>query len=277
MCGAVCCFAALDACAKWLSRSVDPVLVTWARYVSAVLFVSCVLNPWTRPRLLHSNRLGLQIVRSGLLFLCTLANFIAIRYLQLTETMAIQFAMPLCVALLAGPILGEWAGPRRLAVVLVGFVGVLVVMRPGFGTMHPAMLLSLVNAVAYALYAIITRSLAGHDPPATTITYGGLAGVVLLAPAVPFVWTTPSDPLTWTLLGATGFFGAVGHGLLTLAHTRAPAPVLSPFIYTQIAWMALLGYVVFGDVPDRWTVVGAAIVIASGLYLLAWERGRARR
>lgn len=274
MCAAVACFACLDACAKWSARSVDPLVTTWFRYVGNVVFTAVLLNPWTRPRLLHSNRVRLQIWRSLLLFGCTVTNFFALRHLQLTQSISIQFAMPLLVALLAGPMLGEWAGPRRLAAIGVGFVGVLVITRPGTGDLPPAAFLTVLSTIMYALYAIATRMLAAHDPPGTTMTYSGLAGVVLLTPVLPFIWTTPPTPAIWLLVSATGLFGAIGHGLLTLAHSRAPAPVLSPFIYTQIIWMTLLGYAVFGDLPDRWTLVGAGIVIASGLYLIVWERSR---
>jgi drug/metabolite transporter (DMT)-like permease len=117
--------------------------------------------------------------------------------------------------------------------------------------------------------------LAAYDSSATTLFYSGIAGVVLVTPIVPFVWTTPHDPLVWVMMLAVGAWGGFGHWLLILAHARAPAPVLSPFIYTQIVWMIALGYLVFGDLPDRWTLIGAAIVIASGLYLLYRERGRA--
>lgn len=277
MCAAVACFATTDSTAKWLSRTVDPVQIAFGRYFFSVLFVSIVLNPWTKPRILHSNRFGLQIIRTFLLFGCTILNFISLQYLQLTQAVAIQFAMPLIVALLAGPILGEWAGPRRLFAIAIGFCGVLVITRPGAGTMHWAMLLSLVNAVMYAFYAIITRMLAAYDPSSTTIFYSGVGGVIVLAPVVPFFWTTPESIYVWLALVGIGLLGAIGHGLLILAHGRAPAPALSPFVYTQIVWMALLGYFVFGDVPDAYTLAGAAIVIGSGLYLLIWERQRRPR
>jgi len=271
-CGAVLCFACLDASGKWASRYVDPLVTTWFRYAANVALLSLILNGWTRPRLLHSNRFALQVARSVLLFVSTVLNFFALQYLQLTQTISIQFAMPLLVALIAGPLLGEWAGPRRLAAIGVGFCGILVVTRPGTDALHPAALLCVANTILYAVYAVVTRMLAAYDSSATTITYSGLAGVVLLTPVLPFVWTTPPTPLVWLVLVGTGLFGAIGHGLLTLAHARAPAPVLSPFIYTQIVWMTALGYFVFGDVPDRWTFAGAAIVIGAGLYLLVWER-----
>lgn len=273
MCGALACFAGLDAAAKWASRSVDPMLAVWARYVSSVVLVSLVLNPWTAPGLLRTRRPLLQTGRSVLLLGSTALNFFALQHLQLAESISIQFATPLLVALLAGPILGEWIGPRRLAAVGIGFVGVLVITKPGAEGLHPAVFLSVGSAVCYALYGITTRLLAASDSSATTMTYSGLAGVLLLTPALPLFWETPSLPVAGLLL-ATGAFGALGHWLLILAHARAPAPVLAPFIYTQLIWMTALGYVLFGDVPDAGTLAGGAIVVASGLYLLARERAR---
>jgi drug/metabolite transporter (DMT)-like permease len=278
MCGALICFACLDASAKWAGRSVDPLVTTWARYAFSVVLVSIVLNPITTPGLTRTRRPLLQIGRSLLLLISTALNFLALQHLQLTQTVSIQFAAPLIIALMAGPLLGERMGPRRLAAVVVGFLGVLVVTRPGFGGVHPAALYSVAGAVCYALYNISTRFLAAHDSSATTLFYSGLAGVVVMTPVLPFVWTAPPAPLVWVLLAATGLFGAVGHWLLILAHARAPAGVLAPFIYTQLLWMLGAGYLVFGDVPDRWTLAGASIVIASGLYLLYRERGpRAKR
>jgi drug/metabolite transporter (DMT)-like permease len=275
MCAALICFSCLDATAKWLNRSVDPLLIVWWRYIASVFLVSLVINPWSRPGVLRTRRPWIQIARSLLLFLSTAFNFVALQYLQLAETTSIMFSTPLIVALLAGPLLGEWVGPRRLVAIGVGFAGVLVVTRPGLGTMHPAALLSVAGAIAYALYGITTRMLAGHDSSQTTMVYSGLAGVVLMAPVLPFIWTSPGSSWIWALLAGTGLFGAVGHWFLILAHARAPAAVLSPFIYSQIVWMVALGYVVFGDWPSPWTLAGASIVIASGLYLLYRERAQA--
>jgi len=274
MCGALLCFSGLDATAKWVNRSVDPLVTVWARYLSAVALTSLVINPWTQPDLLRTRRLPLQLARSTLLLLSTLCNFVALNYLQLVQTMSITFATPLLVALLAGPILGEHVGPRRLLAIGIGFVGVLVITRPGLGIMHPAALLSLAGAVSYAFYGITTRMLTSSDSAATTTFYSGLAGIVLMTPLIPWIWTTPPSLLTWILLVMTGVFGAFGHWLLIIAHARAPAAVLSPFIYTQIIWMLALGYILFGDWPDIWTFAGAGIIIASGLYLLHRERVR---
>ncbi|GEO13428.1 DMT family transporter [Microvirga aerophila] len=274
MCGALICFSGLDATAKWLNRSVDPLVTVWARYMSAVILTSLVINPWTQPGFTRTRRLPLQLLRSFLVFLSTVCNFVALQYLQLVETMSIMFSTPLIVALVAGPILGEWVGARRLVAVGIGFLGVLVITRPGLGAMHPAALLSLTGAVSYAFYGITTRMLASSDSSKTTTFYSGVAGIVLMMPLLPWFWTTPPTALTWALLALTGVFGAVGHWLLILAHARAPAAILSPFIYTQIIWMLALGYIVFGDWPDAWTFLGAGIVIASGMYLLYRERAR---
>jgi drug/metabolite transporter (DMT)-like permease len=277
MCGALFCFACLDAIAKWLTPQVGPLPTTFARYLSSVALVFVFINPWTQPGVMRTAKPWMQWARSLMLFCSTIANFLALQHLQLTQTMSIMFLAPLLVALLAGPMLGEWIGARRLAAIAVGFIGVLIVTRPGFGAVHPAALYSVCGVVCYALYALLTRMLAGHDSTATTMVYSGLAGLALLAPVMPFVWQWPQTGLVAAMMVLIGAFGAFGHWLLIIAHRRAPAPILSPFIYTQMIWMIAFGWFVFGDWPDRWTFTGAGIVIASGLYLLHRERitGRA--
>jgi drug/metabolite transporter (DMT)-like permease len=274
MCAALFCFSCLDATAKWVNQSVDPMVTVWARYMSAAVLTFMVINPKTQPGALRTRRLPLQLLRSFLLLASTFCNFLALKYLQLVETQSIIFATPLLVALLAAPLLGERIGWQRMTAIGVGFVGILVITRPGLGTMHPAALLSLAGSVAYAFYNIVTRMLASSDSIATTTLYSSVAGIVLVTPALPWIWSTPSSPLVWFLLATTGFYGAFGHWLLVLAHARAPAAILAPFIYSQIIWMLALGYIVFGDWPDSWTFVGAGIVIASGLYLLSRERAK---
>lgn len=275
MCGALACFAGLDSSAKWLgTQGLDPVLVTWARYFFSVAIVSTILNPWTTPGVSRTRRPGLQVIRSLLLLLSTILNFVALRYLQLAETMSIQFGAPLLVALIAGPMLGEWVDRRRLAAIGVGFLGILVIARPGLGGMHPAALLSVAGTICYAFYNVTTRILSRHDSSSTTLFYSGLAGVALMTPALPWVWSTPSSALVWVVLIALGGFGTLGHWLLILAHARAPAPILAPFVYTELLWMVALGYLIFGDLPSRWTVAGATVVVGSGLYLLSRERFR---
>jgi drug/metabolite transporter (DMT)-like permease len=271
MCGAVACFAMLDTTAKYLNLYMSTLQVVWARYTGAFLFPFIVSNPWTRPGLARTTRPLLQIVRSVLLLGSTLCNFLALRYLQLDEAIALVFSTPFFVAALSGPMLGEWVRWRRWAAIAMGFVGVLVVVRPGAGTFQPAALLSLSAALFYALYSLTTRILARTDSNATTLFYSNLVGALALLPVVPFVWTTPSDALVITLMAATGALGSFGHYLLIAAHRLAPAAVLSPFIYTEIVLVIVLGFLVFGDLPTRFTLTGAAIVVASGLYVLHRE------
>jgi drug/metabolite transporter (DMT)-like permease len=272
MCGAVACFAMLDTTAKYLNLYMSTLQVVWARYTGAFLFPFILSNPWTRPGLTRTKRPLLLLVRSMLLLASTLCNFAALRYLQLDEAIALIFSTPFLVAALSGPILGEWVHWRRWTAIAVGFVGVLVVTRPGAGSFHPAALLSLSAALCYALYSISTRILARTDSNETTLFYSNLVGFLTLMPVVPFVWTTPGDPLVIALMVATGAIGSFGHYLLIAAHRLAPAAVLSPFIYTEIVLVTALGFLVFGDVPNRFTLTGAAIVVASGLYLLHRER-----
>jgi drug/metabolite transporter (DMT)-like permease len=272
MCGAVACFAMLDTTAKYLNLYMSTLQVVWARYTGAFLFPFILSNPWTRPGLTRTKRPLLQLVRSMLLLASTLCNFAALRYLQLDEAIALIFSTPFLVAALSGPILGEWVHWRRWTAIAVGFVGVLVVTRPGAGSFHPAALLSLSAALCYALYSISTRILARTDSNETTLFYSNLVGFLALMPVVPFAWTTPGDPLVIALMVATGAIGSFGHYLLIAAHRLAPAAVLSPFIYIEIVLVTALGFFVFGDVPNRFTLTGAAIVVASGLYLIHRER-----
>lgn len=274
-CGAVLCFSFLDGTAKWLNHAMPSLQTVWARYASNVLIVCAILNPITHPRAYRTSRLKIQLLRSFLLFFSTAMNFIALRYLQLAETISIGFVTPLLVALLAVPILGERIGLQRLIAILVGFAGVLVVMRPGIDGLHPAAFLTLIGCVAYGLYTILTRLLASHDSTETTMVYSGLVGFGIVSLMMPFVWVTPPDWKVIAGMCAIGVFASLGHYLLILAHQRAPASTLIPFMYTQLIWMILVGYIAFGDVPDLYTLIGGGIVIASGLYLL-WQERRSK-
>lgn len=272
MCGAVATFSCLDTTGKYLLHYMDPLEVVWARYFGAFVLALFFLNPVTKPGMLVTRRPILQIARSALLLFSTGLNFFALRYLQLDEALSILFSTPFIVAVLCGPLLGEWVGWRRWTAIGVGFFGVLLVARPGFGGLHPAALLSLASAVCYALYVIATRILSRSDSSETTLFYSNLVGAVAMLPVVPFVWSTPPSAFIVALMVLIGAFGSGGHYLLILGHRLAPASALAPFIYTQMVWTTTLGFLVFGDVPHHWTIVGGLIVVSSGLYLLNRER-----
>ncbi len=273
-CGAVLCFTVIDTSGKLLTPSVGVGPSTWLRFAAATIILLPFLNPWTSPGFHRSDMLGLQILRATLLFGSTLGNFIAMQYLQLAQTVTIGFTAPLLFALLAGPFLGEWAGPRRLAAIVVGFCGVLIVTRPGLSSFHPAFLVSFLAALCYASVLLLTRNLSRRDSAETTFFYSTIGGVFLAAPLAFWDWKSPASPTDWLLVCTAGLGAAVGHWLMISAQRRAPAPVLAPFIYTQIIWMPLSGYIFFGDVPDVWTFVGGAIIVSSGLYILHRERVR---
>jgi drug/metabolite transporter (DMT)-like permease len=250
----------------------DTVQVVWARYMSAFVLALFIVNPIRRPRVMRTSRPWLQLGRSTLLLVSTMLNFFALRYLQLDQAVAIIFCTPFIVAALGGPILGEWIHWRRWTAIGVGFLGVLLVTRPGAGGIHPAALLSVMGAFCYAIYSVSTRILARSDSNETTNFYSNLVGAIAISIALPFVWTPQSDPVVILLMCTMGLFSGMGHYLLIIGHRLAPASVLAPFIYTEIVWMIALGFLVFGDVPNRWTLAGVAVVICSGLYLLYRER-----
>ena len=273
ICAALVCFACLDTIAKWLTNHLPTLEVVWARYASHFVLSMLIVNPWTLPGLLSTKRPGLQIGRSALLFASTAFNFVALHYLQLDQTATIAFTAPFFIALLAGPLLGEWIHWRRWLAIIVGFCGVLLVVRPGAGEgIHPIFVLSFLSTICYALYNLSTRVLAGYDTTGTTMFYTALVGFIAATLPLPFIWETPTEPLVIAGMVAVGAFGFIGHLFLVLAHRYAPAPVLAPYIYTQIVWYAAGGFLAFGQVPSEYTLAGAAIVIASGLYLLYRER-----
>ena len=274
MCWAVVLFSLLDATAKYLVGPLKMPLmqVVWVRFFSHFLLSLVVFGPLILPRLVRSARPGQQVLRSLCLLGATAFNFAALIYLQLDQTVTIFFLTPLLVAGLAGPLLGEWVGWRRLMAILAGFLGVILVMRPGFGGIHWAVLFSFAATLSYALYNISTRYMSAHDPAEVTQVFSPVAGMVAIFPFALAVWQWPADLLTWVMLVSLGVTGGFGHWLLILAHRHAPAPVLAPFVYVGLIFMVILGYVMFGDIPTLWTLAGGAIVIGSGLYLLYRER-----
>jgi drug/metabolite transporter (DMT)-like permease len=272
MCGAVALFACLDTTAKYLNTQMDSLEIAWARYTSAFVLTLIVSNPLTHSDLLRTRSPKLQIIRSVLLVGSTALNFLGLRWLQLDEALSIIFTFPFIVAIISGPLLGEWIGLRRWSAIGFGFAGVLLITRPGLGGMHPAALITLGATICYGFYAVITRIVSRVDSNQTSLFYSNAIGALLMLPVIAFVWQPPANWVIALMLAMTGVLGSAGHYFLIAGHKLAPASVLSPFIYTQLIWVVILGYLVFDHVPNGWTMAGAAMVIGSGLYLLYRER-----
>jgi drug/metabolite transporter (DMT)-like permease len=266
------CFTLLDGSAKWLVQSVPVLVVVWLRFLTHTLIASALLLPIRGAALVRTRHLRWHLVRGLMFCAMTGINFWALQYLQLTVTASIFFTVPILIALVSAPLLGEKLDARRWIAILAGFAGVLVIVRPGSAAFHPAMLLSLGNALLYAAFNLMTRKLAAYDSPETIQFLPAVVASVLLAPFALAAWESPQGWFEWLLLCLMGVFGGTGHYLLAVAHRYAPASTLAPFLYQQILYMALFGYLVFGSVPDAAVWIGAAIVIASGLYLFARER-----
>jgi len=249
-------------------------MVVWLRFITHVIFAGTVLLPMRGLALVRTKHLSWHLVRAVMFMAMTGMNVWALQYLQLAVTSSIFFAVPILIALLAAPLLGERLDRGRWAAIVAGFAGVLVIVRPGSAEFHPAMLLSIVNAFMYALFILMTRRLAAYDSPETIQYVPALGAAIGLAPLAIAAWEWPDTWLEWTVACLLGVFGGLGHYLLALAHRYAPATVIAPFLYQQVIYMAVFGYIVFGDVPAPAVGVGAAIVIASGLYLFARERRR---
>jgi len=266
-------FACLDATAKFLGQTMGSLDLVWLRYTFHVVLLGLFLRVWNHFEAFRTERPLMHLLRGGHLLGATAFNFWALKYLQLAEASAIMFCAPLIVTALAGPLLGETVGMRRWAAVAVGFLGVLVVTRPGTGAMHWAVILSFLSVINYAFYTILTRRMNRTESAESLLMLSALVGVGALSP-VAYSAVTSVEGWQWPLAVLMGAFGAVGHYALVVAHRVANASAIAPFIYTQMIWMILFGFVLFGDTPDALTLLGTAIIAAAGLYILHRERVR---
>lgn len=266
-------FSLLDTSAKYLVLSgLSAPFVAWSRFAVHVVLVLVLFRSWNNPALFRFKSLPLQILRGVFLFGSTFFNFQALKTLELAETVSIFFFAPMLITAFAGPFLGEWAGWRRWLAVVVGFAGVLVITRPGLGVFGLGHLYALCAMFSYCFYVIMTRSMSATETAESLIFYSALAPVVLMLPAVPLTGSVPQDALQWAVLLSLGFFGGIGHWFLIKAYKQATTSALAPYPYLQMVWMIGLGYLFFADLPDRWTLTGAAIIVASGLYIVHRER-----
>jgi len=267
-------FVSMDATVKHLVQTYPIPQVAWARFFFHAVLLAAVLGR-RLPTTLATQRRGLQIVRSGLLLVTTLQFFGGLYFLPLADMTAIMQSAPLIVTALSLPLLGEAVGIRRWAGVAAGFLGALIIIRPGTEAMQLAALLPLGAATTFALYQIATRTLSHTDATLNTLLYTPLLGAAVLSAVAPFVWVMP-DAEGWFLMVLTGLFGGLGHFTMIRAFTWAPAASVSPFGYSALIWATLFGLVLFGDFPDTWTIAGALVIVVSGLYILHRERVRRR-
>jgi drug/metabolite transporter (DMT)-like permease len=266
-------FSVLDTIGKYLVlNGFSPAMVVWVRFLVHGLILFIVLRAWSHREVWRINNRPLHFLRSTLLPLTTMFNFAALQYLPLDQTVTIFLATPMVVTALGGPLLGEWAGPRRWAAVLVGFVGVVIVARPGTTMFDWPILLSMGATLTYSIYTLLTRKLAHSETQSSLNFYPTLFGSTLLLPFAVMEWHLPQVPLEGFLLIMAGVVGLTGHLLLIKASRLTSASKIAPFIYTQIVWMVALGWLVFGDVPDFYTILGAFIICSSGFYLMNRER-----
>ena len=267
-------FAGMDAVSKTLIAEYPVTQILWVRYAFFAAFATALSLRSVGPIAgFRSTRPVLNVTRAVILLVEIACFVLAFRYLPLAETHSIAAVYPLIITALSALVLGEFVGPRRWAAIAVGFVGVLVILRPGVGVFDSAALIPLAGAALFSVYQILTKILGRTDSMVTIMLYTGWVGFALTSLIGPFHLVAP-DPMGWVLLLVAGVFGVVGHILLIKALEAAPASVLQPFNYTLLVWATAVGFLVFGDLPDGVTVLGASIVVASGLY--TWWRERVR-
>ena len=259
-------FTLMAAIVKTLATDLPVVQVVWGRYFFHFLLV-LALFPHRTPTLLVSRRKGLQILRSVLVLLATLQAFTAITYLPLATVAALGFVAPVLVVTLAAFALRERVSIARWVAVGVGFAGVLIILRPGSPSMHWAMLLGVGMATCYALYQILTRVIRHAATALTSLFYTALVGALATSVAVLFNWREPSAT-QWAFMVANGLLGGIGHFSIIRAYESVDASRIAPFVYTELLWTTLIGWVLFSELPDNWTFVGATVIIGSGLYLI---------
>ncbi len=274
MCGAGLLFPIMSGFAKFLGESgYSSLQVSWARAFGHIVFMLAFFVPRFGLRMLKTRRPLVQLLRSAMLFSSNATNFFAITFIPLAKTASISLMAPLLVVPLARLILGERTTAGRMAALFVGFAGVLIVIRPGTELFHWASLFAVASALGYAIYQVLTRRIAGIDPPETSTIYSSVVGAFGMFLVLPFVWRTPESLRDILYFCSLGVIGAVGHYLVAQALTNAPANIIAPFQYMQLIGSVAVGYFFFGDFPDILTWLGAAIIVASGLYI-GWSQTR---
>jgi drug/metabolite transporter (DMT)-like permease len=261
--------------AKLLGETYSSLQVSWARAFGHVLFMLATFVPRFGVRMLRTHRLRKHLLRSSCLFISNLSYFFAIGFIPLGKAASINMTGPLIVAALAWPMLQERTNLGRVVAVMVGFAGVLVIIRPGTEVFHWAALIIIFSALMNGFYQMLTRKIADTEAAETSAIYSSIVGAFAMLVVLPFVWRTPTGIGDIAMFCSLGALGAISHYFVALALGFAPANIVTPFQYVQLVGSVLVGYLFFGDLPDALTWLGAAIVIGSGLYV-GWTQTRRR-
>lgn len=269
--GAFLSFALLDTAAKFATLTVAPLFLVWLRFLVQALSTLIITPPSLWRAIFSFKRPGMQVLRALFLVGATVSNFYALRELQLAQTVSILFCSPFVVTILSVVLLNEKVGLHRWGSIVVGFCGVLIIFRPGIADLPVEVIYSIITMLCYSGYTLTTRILAPIETSTSLVCFPALFVSVIMIPFAIPVATIPEFTVILVILFA-GILGTVGHWFHTKAHSMAQASVLAPYMYIEIIWMIILGYLVFSDVPDIYTIIGASVISASGLYLLYRER-----
>ncbi len=271
MAGGMFLFSAVDTQAKFLTETLHPLQIAWSRQLG-LLFGVLILLAMRGGSVLRTQHPFLQITRGALAAGSAALFIIAVNFVPLADAVAVTFVAPFMVTVLGALLLKEKVGIRRWTAVTIGFLGAMIVIRPGLGVVHPAVLLVIVATIFYSLRQIISRALSGSDRTTTTVAYTALAGSFLLTLPLPFVWQWPVSATQLTLLAGTAILAALAEVLVIKSLEVAEAAVVAPVHYTLLIWGTMYGYLVFAQLPDRWTWIGASIIVATGIYTMHRER-----
>lgn len=259
----------MDAAAKYMSGTIPALELVWARFFFHTVLLAPLMLWRFRLAELWPRRPILQATRALTIVAATCCFFLGLATTPLADMLAVFFINPFIITALAPWVLGDRVGVWRWTATALGFIGALVIIRPGFAELTPGVLYAIGAGLCYSFYALSTRKLAGSDPALVTLFFTGLVGMVAASMVLPLVWVQPS-PQQWGLMVSMGLVSAFGHACLIIASERAPAPLLAPLAYLEIVSATLLGYYIFGDLPTRTTWIGMAIIVASGL-VIAWR------
>ena len=260
----------MDGFAKYLSSDLPVLQITWARYFFTVAFTLPIMFFFFKKNLVWTSQPKLQFLRGLILLIANICFFYSISVISLAKALTLAFIAPLIVTAFSPFFLGEKVGYRRWLAVIIGFLGTLVVIRPGFVEINLASIAALITGIMYGFYLIITRKLSSSDNPLLTLLLTGVVGVIIISLIMPIVWVQPSFT-QWSLMASVGIFACIGHFFLILSLKYADASKLAPFSYFEIITNIIIGFYFFGDFPDKWTFLGLTIIVSAGIYIFRRE------